>query len=126
MIAGARKGRALVGLALWLAASALMAQPAPAPVANPAQSERRIPGEAPVLQQQRVGIAYREAQQAAFELKLAEQDVMNTQEAYNQTSKRAAALKTELEQAIKAREAAKAKEAAARQRYDDALNAVPR
>ena len=118
MTHGALMGRVLCGLAAWLVAPALQAQPASA--------ERRVPGQAPVLEQQRAGIAYRELQQAQYEAKLAEQDVLNTQDAYKTTSARAEALKAELEKLIKVRDAAKAKEAVARKRYDAALDAVPR
>jgi septal ring factor EnvC (AmiA/AmiB activator) len=114
----------LFALAVLAAAQPLLAQQ-PAPATKSAPADRR-PGEAPVLEQQRVGIAYREMQQAQFEAKLAEQDVQNTQDAFNATRARADTLKAELDKAVKARDAAKAKEAAARKRYDDALNAVPR
>ena len=90
---------------------------------KPVLVEERSPGTAPslLLQQQRATAANRDWQQAAFEAKLAEQDVLNTQDAYNATRARADALQAELDKAIKTRDAAKAKEAAARQRYDDAL-----
>jgi transketolase len=123
MTRGAPGIRALCAAAALMAAPVLYAQPAPATKAAPADKR---PGEAPVLEQQRVGMAYREMQQATFEAKLAEQDVQNTQEAFNATRARADTLKAELDKAIKTRDAAKAREAAARKRYDDALNAVPR
>jgi hypothetical protein len=118
MTRGARMMPVLCAVAALFAAPVVLAQPAPA--------TKPAPAEAPILQQQRVGVAYREAQQATFEAKLAEQDVLNTQEAYKTTSARAEALKAELDKVIKVRDAAKAKEAAARKRYDEALNAVPR
>jgi hypothetical protein len=94
--------------------------------AKPMESDATKADQSRLVQQQRVTATYREMQQAALEAKRAEQDVLNTQEAYNVTSKRAEALKTEIDKVIKARDAAKAKEAAARKRYDDALQAVPR
>ena len=72
--------------------------------------EERSPGHAPtqLLQQQRVTAIYREMQQAAYELKLAEQDVLNAQDAYSAAQARADTLKAELEKAAKARDAARA------------------
>ncbi len=101
-----------------------------APVAACAQAQKSAPVEerstgaaAPLLlQQQRATVSYRDVTQAAFESKLAEQDVLNTQDAYNAARERADTLKVELDKAIKEREAAKAKEAAARKRYDESLN----
>ncbi len=114
-------------LALLLAAPVLRAQTAPAPK-KPAGVEERSTEAAPSpqVQQIRAGMAFREMQQAAFEAKLAEQDVMNTQEAYNATRARADLLQRDLDKAIKARDAAKAKEAAARKKYDEAVQGVPR
>ena len=98
-----------------------------AQVQKPAPVEERASDAVPLqLQQQRSGAAYRDLTQAAFEAKLAEQDVLNTQDAYNATRDRAEALRLELEKFIKLRDAAKAKEAAARKRYDAALNADAR
>ena len=108
-------------VAVLFAVSPACAQPA-----KPVESDASKADQARLVQQQRVTATYREMQQAAFEAKLAEQDVLNTQDAYNATRARADALKADLDKFTKTRDAAKAKEAAARKRYDDALNAVPR
>ncbi len=98
-----------------------------AQVQKPAPVEERASDAVPLqLQQQRSGAAYRDLTQVAFEARLAEQDVLNTQDAYNATRDRAEALRLELEKFIKVRDAARAKEAAARKRYDEALNAGTR
>jgi hypothetical protein len=109
--------RALCGV-LAVASPLAGAQIKPAPV------EERSPGQAPaqLLQQQRVTAATRELRQAAHEAKLAEQDVLNTQDAYHAAQARANELKAELDKAVKVREAARAREAAARKRHDAALN----
>jgi hypothetical protein len=73
------------------------------------------------LQQQRASASYRDVTQAAFESKLAEQDVLNLQDAYNAARERADGLKAELDKALKARETARFNEAAARKRYEEAL-----
>ena len=113
--------RALVFLLCMTAGAPLSAY---AQVQKPAPVEERASDAVPLqLQQQRSGAAYRDLTQAAFESKLAEQDVLNTQDAYNATRERAEALRLELEKIIKLRDAAKAKEAVARKRYDEALNA---
>jgi hypothetical protein len=70
--------------------------------------------------------AYRSLEQAQYEKKLAEQDVLNSEEAYQAAQEQAAALRRHLEAARKALDAARAKEAAARKRYDEALAAVDR
>lgn len=121
-------GRRLCWIGLALAAVPLAASAQTTPAKKTVPVEERASGAEPTpqAQQMRAGIAFREVQQAAFESKLAEQDVLNTQEAYHTTRARADVLKAELEKAIKARDAAKAKEAAARKRYDEALQAVPR
>lgn len=107
-------------------AAALTAVPVWAQAPKPVESDASRSDQARLMQQQRVTAAYRELQQATFETKLAEQDVLNTQDAYNTTRGRAEALKTDLDKFVKTRDAAKEKEAAARKRYDEALNAVPR
>lgn len=114
-----------------LAAAALVVMAAAVPLtraqtAKPVESDASKADQARLVQQQRVTATYRELQQAAFEAKLAEQDVLNTQDAYNTTRARADALKADLDKFTKTRDAAKAKEAAARKRYDEALSAVPR
>ena len=106
------------GLAALVAPLAAVAQ-----AQKPAPVEERSTGTAPplLLQQQRATASYRDVQQAAYESKLAEQDVLNTQDAYNAARQHADASKAEFDKAVKARDAAKAKEAAARKRYDAVL-----
>ena len=122
--------RALVPLATMACGLAALVAPlsAVAQAQKPAPVEDRSTGTASplLLQQQRATASYRDAQQAAYESKLAEQDVLNTQDSYNAARTRADALKAELDNAVKARDAAKAKEAAARKRYDAVLNAETR
>lgn len=107
---------------LWFA---LMGAPSwvHAQTQKPAPVEERSSGAAsPQLQQQqRATLTYRDVTQAAYESKLAEQDVLNLQDAYNAARERADTLKVELDKALKARETARANEAAARKRYEEAL-----
>jgi chromosome segregation ATPase len=111
-------------LALTAALAALTPAHAQSDKQNPSESAKA--GQARLQQQQRVTAAYRELEQAQFESRRAEQDVLNTEDAYNTARGRAEALKNDLDKFNKARDAAKAREAAARKRYDEALNAVPR
>ncbi len=98
-----------------------------AQVQKPAPVEERASDAVPLqLQQQRSSVAYRDLTQATFESRLAEQDVLNTQDAYNATRDRAEALRLALEKFIKVRDAAKTNEAAVRKRYDEALSAGTR
>ncbi len=104
-------------LAFALAPAFAAAQTKPVPV------EERAVGkpEAPIVQQQRTSAAYRAMTQAAHDAKFAEQDYVNTKDAHAAAQKRADALKAELEKATKARDASKAKEAAARKAYEEEL-----
>ncbi len=132
MRSGAARGWAaacVVGITITPLVTAVHAQtPPPAQAQKPVPVEERSSGAAPslLMQQQRASIHYRDATQAAFETQLAEQDVLNTQDTYNAARERADLAKAELDKALKARDAAKAKEAAARKRYDEALNAENR
>ena len=85
-------------------------------------------GREPAIQRSQVGAgaAYRELEQAQYEKKLAEQDVLNSQEAYQAAQRQAVELKRQLDAARKALEAAKTRESAARKRYEEALAAVDR
>ncbi len=74
--------------------------------------------------QMRASAAYRELQQAQYELKLAEQDYVNTQDAYRAARPPAEDIKRELAKMKKARDAARRREARARQAYEAALDAV--
>ncbi len=97
--------------------------PVHAQAQKPAPVKERSSGAASpqLLQQQRATVSYRDVTQAAYESKLAEQDVLNLQDAYNAARERSDALKVELDKALKARDAARATEAAARKRYEEAL-----
>jgi biopolymer transport protein ExbB/TolQ len=106
------------GMALLLAAATVMAQ---APVEDLASREQAIQ-----RSQQATGAAYRDLQQAQYESKLAEQELLNAQEADRVAQQHAQERRQQLDAAKKAHEAAKAKEAQARKRYDQALAGVDR
>ena len=76
--------------------------------------------------QQKTGAAHRDLEQARYEAKLAEQDLLNAQDAHRAAQKQADALKRELDAAKKALDAARAREAQARKRYDAALSETDR
>jgi Skp family chaperone for outer membrane proteins len=102
--------------ACLLCALALLASSAAAQVHEGASREQAIQ-----RGQVAAGAAYRELEQAQYEKKLAEQDVLNSQDAYQAAQRQAASRKQELDAARKALEAARAKEARTRKRYDEAL-----
>lgn len=99
-----------------------------------AAAQKPVPVEEPTRQQEadlqrgqfRAGQAYRELQQRRYEAKLAEQEVLNTEEAYKHAQQQADELKRQLDAARKALAAARANETAARERYDRELDAVHR
>jgi hypothetical protein len=74
--------------------------------------------------QQRTGAAYRRLEQTRYELKLAEQDWLNADEASRAAQKTADTLKQQADQAHQAFLAAQAKEAQARTDYEKAMQAV--
>jgi len=111
-------GRRCAAWALMLAAAGAAAQ---APVEDRASREQAIQ-----RSQQVTGAAYRELQQAGYEAKLAEQDFLNAQEADRAAQQQAQERRRQLEAATKALDAAKAREAQARKRYDQALTGVDR
>lgn len=74
--------------------------------------------------QYRAGQAYREWEEARYQSRLAEQDVLNLEDAYQRRAREAAELKRQLDAAKKAFAAAKARETAARQSYEQAVKAV--
>lgn len=76
--------------------------------------------------QYRAGHAYRELQQRRHEARLAEQDAVNTEDAYRRAQQQADALKQQLDAARKALASARAKESAARERYEREVEAVNR
>lgn len=95
---------------------------AAAPVLAQAPPEER---RAAVQQAQlRASAAYRELTEAQFQAKLAEQDYVNTQDAYRAAMQTAEEIKRELDKTKKALDAAKAREAQARKSYEAALDAV--
>jgi len=76
--------------------------------------------------QQRAEFAYQQLQQAQYDRKLAEQDYVNTQDAYRSAQQRADDLKRQADATKKALDAAKIREAAARKAYEKELDAVDR
>ena len=74
----------------------------------------------------RASSAYRELTEAQYQLKLAEQDFVNTQDAYRAAAKTAEDIRRELEKMKKTLDAAKLREARARKDYEAALDAVDR
>jgi septal ring factor EnvC (AmiA/AmiB activator) len=111
----------LAALLCVLAAAAAAQAQKPAPV------EDARGGEAALLQgQHRAGIAYRELQQARYESKLAEQDVLNAEEAWRAAQKHADELRRQLDVARKALQTARSREAAARAAYDKEVDAIDR
>ncbi len=115
---GMKKIWVLVVLSLVSVAAVAQGQK-PAPVEDLSSREGVL-----LPDQQRAGIAYRDLQQAQHEAKFAEQDYLNLQDAHQAAQKRADELRRQTESAKKALDAARAKEATARQRYEKAVNAV--
>lgn len=110
-------------MTMILAATAILAlAQKPVPVEEPAQKQDTGVQRG----QYRAGQAYRELQQAQYEAKLAEQEVLNTEDAYLRAKQQAEELQRKLEAAEKGLAAAKAKEAAARRAYEKEVDAVDR
>lgn len=102
-----------------MGATALLAQ----------EQKPRVDGRAPVLvpgqslqQQQRVSQAYRELQRTLYDNRQIELDYQNALEEDKTARGRAEAARQMLEKSTTAHDAAKAREAAARKRYEDALS----
>jgi len=95
-------------------------------VATAALAQTRVADPSVAVQQAqyRASAAYGELREAQYQLKLTEQDYVNTQDAYRAAQKSADAIKSELDKTKKALDAAKAREARARKDYDTALDAV--
>ena len=74
--------------------------------------------------QMRVSAAYDELVEAEYQLKLADQDYVNTDDAYRAAPPPAKDIKRELNKTKKALDAAKIREARARKAYNAALDAV--
>jgi hypothetical protein len=110
--------RVLILLMCMSVTNAVQAQK-PAPVEDLSSREGAL-----LQGQQRASLAYRELEQAQHDAKFAEQDYLNLQDAYLAAQKRADAIRRETESAKKTLDVAKAKEIAARQRYEKAVNAV--
>lgn len=70
--------------------------------------------------------AYRALREAQYEARLAEQDVLNTRDAYDAARSRAQELERELKAAEQAQARARARVAEAQRRYDEALKRVER
>jgi septal ring factor EnvC (AmiA/AmiB activator) len=98
-----------------------------------AQAQKPVPVEevrgkdsALIQAQQRAEFAYRQLQQAQYDRKLAEQDYVNTQDAYRSAQQNADDLKRQVDAMKRALDAAKSRETAARQAYEKELDAVDR
>ena len=91
-----------------------------------AQSAAPVEERGSALQQgqYRATVTHRELDQARYDVKLAEQDVLNARDANAVAQKEAAYRKSELDKAEKAQAAARNRLQAAQQRYDEALRAV--
>lgn len=74
--------------------------------------------------QYRAGVTYRELEQAHYDAKLAEQDVLNLRDAHAAAQQQADQRKRELDAAQKAWDAARSKLAATQKAYDQAVDAV--
>ena len=81
-------------------------------------------GSALLQGQYRATVTHRELDQAHYDAKLAEQDMLNARDANAVAQKEAAYRKSELDKAEKALAAARNRLQAAQQRYDEALRAV--
>ena len=100
-------------LVLTVAVTAALGQP---PVGDRSGAVQRA--------QMRASAAYRELGEAQYELKLAEQDYVNTRDAYRAAPPPAEDIKRELDKTKKARDAARRREARARKAYEAALDEV--
>jgi hypothetical protein len=89
-----------------------------------AQAPAAAQSEAVQQAQIRASAAYRELTQAQYDLKIAEQDFVNTQDAYRAAAKTAEDIKRELDKMKVALDAAKTREARARKAYETALDGV--
>jgi len=104
------------GAILWLTVPGAAAQ-APAGQAGAQEALVRE-------KQQQAGAAYRALEQARYEAKLAEQDLLNAQDAHNAAQKQVDERKKQLDAAKKAADAAQAKVAQAHKRHENALTGV--
>lgn len=93
----------------------------PAPSSAPAVV---APGATLEHRQLQTGTAYRHLQQVRYELRLAEQDALNAEAAYEQAQKTADARKRDVELARKAHAAAQAREKDAALAYERGIQSV--
>jgi len=91
-----------------------------------AVEEVRGKNDALIQAQQRAEFAYRHLRDAEYKRKLAEQDYVNTRDAYRAAQQHTADLKRQVNETKRALDAAKSREAAARKAYEKELNAVDR
>jgi urease accessory protein UreF len=110
---------------LWVAAVLAAATwPAIAQQHVPVEDLGREREQAVQRGQVRASQAYREWEEAGYQAKLAEQDVLNLEDAHRRRSQETAELERKLDAAKKAFAAAQAREAASRQSYEQAVKAV--
>jgi hypothetical protein len=96
-----------------------------APPATQAQAPVEERGRAALQQgQQRTGLTYRDLEQARYDARLAEQDMLNARDAHTAAQQQATLRQRELDAAQKALAAARARVAAAQQAYDKAVSDV--
>jgi hypothetical protein len=105
--------RALLTALAVVIATAAFGQPPPGDRAGAVQQA-----------QIRAGATYRELEQAQYDRKLAEQNYINTQDAYRAALQAAEHIKRELDKTKAALDAARIDEARARKGYEAALDAV--
>ena len=88
--------------------------------------ERRGTPDAALQAQEKTAAAYRDLTQAQYEAKLAEQELLNADAAYQSARKQADALKQSVDAAKKKLDGARARESAARKAYEQATDAADR
>jgi hypothetical protein len=86
--------------------------------------ERGDTGDAVLKAQEKTAAAYRNLTRAQYEAKLAEQDFLNADAAYQPARKQADALKQSVDAAKEKLDEARARESAARKAYEQATNAA--
>jgi len=115
--------RKIWAVVLFFCAAVSAAVQAQKPVAI---EEARGKDDALIRSQQRAEFAYRQLQEAQYKRGLAEQDYLNTRDAYRAARQRADDLKREVDALKKALDVARNRESAARKVYEKELNAVDR
>ncbi|HEY9445687.1 MAG TPA: hypothetical protein VIQ62_01315 [Burkholderiales bacterium] len=120
LVSSARGAAVFVALtaAMLAAGCALRAQEQ-----MPVQSAQ-VPGGTLEQRQQRTGTAYRRLQQVRYEKRIAEQDLLNAQAAYESAQKNADELKRQSDAARKAYAAMQAREKEAEQAYELGIRSV--